>query len=622
MAGGAGQDAPTQMSENRYRTPPGNCIVVTVMDDEHCYRAASSRDGRFDGTFVTAVLTTGIYCRPSCPAMTPKRENVRFFPTPAAAQEAGFRACKRCRPDAAPGSPEWDSRADLVARAVRLIGDGVVEREGVVGVSRRLGYSSRQLHRLVSAELGTGPLRLAMAHRVQNARALLENTDLPVTQVAWASGFGSIRQFNDRIREVFALTPSEIRARRSASRPGGSEPGAPGEPGQSGQSGQSGQPDQSSQTDQPSQTRGTGQTVTAQLTYRPPLDLHGALDFLGRRAVPGVEWWDGSAYTRVLDLPHGPGMALVDVGSARQSGPASHPAVRCHIRLHDIRDYATAVSRMRRLLDLDADPAAVAALLGEDPVLGPIVRAAPGRRLPGAVSPFEMAVRAVIGQQVSLASARATLGRIAAFFGRPVELMAPILTPGEHPHPGSPYEPPAGPFYAFPRAEDLAGADPSTLALPRRRAETLIALAGAVASDRITLDPGADRDETERRLLELPGVGPWTAAYIRMRALGDPDVFPPGDLVLDRVLAGGTGDARSSTRGAGAARQADGRPAPGASYSRPDAPRPNPVAWKPWRSYAVAHLWATAAATAAATAGADPAAGPRRNPAPTPRRSR
>ena len=501
------------------------------MDAEHCYRAASGRDGRFDGTFVTAVLTTGIYCRPSCPAMTPKRENVRFYATPAAAQDAGFRACKRCRPDAAPGSPDWDARADLVARAVRLIGDGVVERDGIGGLSRRLGYSSRQLNRLVSAELGTGPLRLAMAHRVQNARALLESTGLPVTEVAWAAGFGSIRQFNDRIREVFALTPSEIRAR--------SAPGDGNEPKDTG-----------------------AHTVVAHLTYRPPLDLSGLLDLLGRRAVPGVEWWDGGYYSRWLDLPHSPGLATIGTGSADGGeGRSSHPAVTCILHLEDIRDYATAVSRVRRLLDLDADPTAVAAVLGADPRLGPMVAATPGRRVPGASAPFEMAVRAVVGQQISLAAARSACGRIAARFGRPVA--AARAGPADR----------AG--YLFPRPEELAGANPADLPLPRRRAATVQTLAEAVAGGRITLDPGAERDETERRLLELPGIGPWTAAYIRMRALGDPDVFLHGDLVLGR-----------------AASDAD------ALHSN-DAAQPDDAAWKPWRSYAVAHLWA-AAATAAA----------------------
>jgi AraC family transcriptional regulator of adaptative response / DNA-3-methyladenine glycosylase II len=491
------------------------------MDDEHCYRVASSRDGRFDGTFVTAVLTTRTYCRPSCPATTPRRQNVRFYPTPAAAQDAGFRACKRCRPDAAPGSPEWDARADVVARAVRLIGDGVVEREGVPGLSRRLGYSTRQLNRLITAELGTGPLRLAMAHRVQHARALLENTDLPVTDVAWAAGFASIRQFNDRIREVFALTPSELRAK-------GATGAARATAGRAEGAGRA------------------GYEVVAHLTYRPPLDLAGLLSFLGRRAVPGLESWDGRTYVRHLALPRGPGRAQVTLPSpGRAAGRRrSLPAVECRLRLADVRDYATAVARMRRLLDLDADPLAVAALLGEDPVLAPAVAADPGRRVPGSVDPFEMAVRAVIGQQVSLASARAAAGRLTTAMGD------------------------GGDQGTFPPAEALAEADPASLPLPRRRAATVVALAGAVAGGRIVLDPGAERDRAEARLLELPGIGPWTAAYIRMRALGDPDVFLPGDAALSRALGrAGVGEA---------------------------------TAWKPWRSYAVVHLWALGSAGGAA----------------------
>lgn len=527
------------------------------MDADHCYRVASSRDGRFDGTFVTAVLTTGIYCRPSCPAMTPKRENVRFYPTPAAAQEAGFRACKRCRPDAAPGSPEWDARADLVARTVRLIGDGVVEREGIRGLSSRLGYSVRQLHRLVAAELGTGPLRLAMAHRVQNARALLETTDLAVTDVAWAAGFGSIRQFNDRIREVYALSPSEIRRRARAATAGSRPFGTP-QPGTH----QPGNPQPA--TPQPGTPQRRAHTILANLTYRPPFDLGALLGFLGRRAVPGVEEWDGCTYTRILDLPHGFGVVTLNqVTRNVATSPddlnrpvakrTSHPALPCLLRLTDIRDYSTAVCRVRRLLDLDADPQAIAEGLGDSPALGPLVTSAPGRRLPGTADGFEMAVRAVVGQQVSLGSARSTCSRIAADFGRPVK------DDGRT-------------WNLFPDADALAGADPDRLTLPRRRAATVVALAREVADGRVALHPGADRDETERLLMAIPGIGPWTAAYIRMRALGDPDVFLPGDLGLERWL--GT-----------------------------VADRPDPATWKPWRSYAAAHIWATAAPTTRTTTG-------------------
>ncbi len=487
------------------------------MDDEHCYRAMAGRDGRFDGAFVTAVTSTKIYCRPSCPAMTPKRENMRFYATPAAAQEAGFRACKRCRPDAAPGSPDWDLRADLVARTVRLIGDGVVEREGVSGLARRLGYSARQLHRLVFAELGTGPLRLALAHRVQNARALLETTDLPVSDVAWAAGFGSIRQFNDRIREVYALSPTELR-RRTARAGRGGPVHAPG-------------------------------AIPVRLAYRPPLDLAGLLGFLGLRAIPGIETYDGHTYCRALRLPHGMGVVSIPTSVTEDPRIATtkYPrpqSVDCELRLDDVRDFATAVSRVRRLLDLDADPAAIHATLQDDPVLSGSVRANPGQRVPGAVDGGEMAVRAILGQQISVVGARTLLGRLATQFG---ETLA---------------RPSGSIMRAFPSVEALANADPSDFPLPARRAQALRTLAAAIADERIAIDPGTDRDQTEAGLLALPGIGPWTASYVRMRALGDPDVFLASDLGVKKALAAMDGPI-------------------------------DPDMWKPWRSYATFHLWAT-----------------------------
>jgi AraC family transcriptional regulator, regulatory protein of adaptative response / DNA-3-methyladenine glycosylase II len=492
-------------------------MLVGVMDDEHCYRAMAGRDGRFDGAFVTAVTSTKIYCRPSCPAMTPKREHMRFYATPAAAQEAGFRACKRCRPDAAPGSPDWDLRADLVARTVRLIGDGVVEREGVSGLARRLGYSPRQLHRLVFAELGTGPLRLALAHRVQNARALLETTDLPVSDVAWAAGFGSIRQFNDRIREVYATSPTELRRKTTRAGRGGTAhaPGA----------------------------------IPIRLAYRPPLDLAGLLAFLGRRAVPGVEAYDGTTYSRALRLPHGMGVVSISAEAAKLSRPPSGKTVRpqsvdCELRLDDVRDFATAVSRARRLLDLDADPMAVHAALRDDPVLSTSVEATPGQRVPGCVDGTEMAVRAIVGQQVSVAGARALLGRLADQLGEPLGQPTGQVT------------------RTFPSAEALAGADPSSFPLPAKRTRAVRSLASALVEERIAIDPGTDRDETEAALLSLSGIGPWTASYVRMRALGDPDVFLPSDLGVKAALA------------------AVGQPV-------------EPDTWKPWRSYATFHLWGT-----------------------------
>jgi AraC family transcriptional regulator, regulatory protein of adaptative response / DNA-3-methyladenine glycosylase II len=499
--------------------------MVVVMDDEHCYRAMTSRDGRFDGAFITAVLTTKIYCRPSCPAMTPKRQNIRFYPTPAAAQDAGFRACKRCRPDAAPGSPDWDLRADLVARTVRLIGDGVVEREGVSGLARRLGYSTRQLHRLVFTELGTGPLRLAVAHRVQSARALLETTDIPVSDVAWAAGFGSIRQFNDRIREVYALSPRELRRRAKQDDPGrvGARRSAAG--------------------------GRNAVAIPVRLAYRPPLDLRGLLEYLGQRAIPGVETFDGNTYARTLDLPHGPGIVTIpaDIGvhpapqNVRYDRPGSLP---CELRLQDVRDFATAVSRVRRLLDLDADPLAVRSALRDDPLLGRSVETNPGLRVAGAVDGAETAARAILGQQVSVAGARVLGGRLASLYGAGLPESFGELD------------------RLFPSAEALAAADPATWPMPARRARALQALSGAITEGRVAIDPGTDRDSTEEALRALPGVGPWTASYIRMRGLGDPDVFLGQDLGVKKAI------------------QAWGEPVDSAL-------------WKPWRSYATFHLLST-----------------------------
>jgi AraC family transcriptional regulator of adaptative response / DNA-3-methyladenine glycosylase II len=477
-----------------------------VQDFEQCYRAVRSKDARFDGWFVTAVTSTGIYCRPSCPAVTPKRANVRFLASAAAAQRAGFRACKRCRPDASPGSPEWNARADVVGRAMRLIADGGVDREGVAGIARRLGYSERHLNRQLVAELGAGPLALARAQRAQTARLLIETTALPFTDVAFAAGFPSIRQFNETVREVFAATPTELR--RGAH--GRGEPAAG--------------------------------TLTLRLRRRDPFDAGGLLGFLGARAVPGVETWDGTSYRRVLALPHGHG--VVALSPARDH-------VACTLRLVDLRDLAAAVQRCRRLLDLDADPVAVAGALGADPLMRPLVRRAPGRRVPGTVDGAELAVRAVLGQQISVAGARTLAGRLTEALGAPLA------------------EPDLGLTHAFPTAAAIAAADPASLPLTRARAWALVTLCGALAEETLTLDPGADRDATRERLLTLPGIGPWTVEYVAMRALGDPDAFPATDLGVRRAL------------------ERLGQPAdPAAATAAAER-------WRPWRAYAVHHLWAS-----------------------------
>ena len=361
-----------------------------IEDPDRCYQAAHSKDARFDGWFFCAVTSTGIYCRPSCPARTPKRENMRFYPTAAAAQQAGFRACLRCRPDATPGSPEWNVRADVVARAMRLIRDGIVDREGVEGLARRLGYSTRQLNRLVTAEVGTGPLALARAQRSQTARVLLETTDLPITQIAFAAGFASVRQCNETVRQIFADTPSGLRARAARTALG-----------------------RRAAREHPS-----GQTIRLRLPCRRPFDPTSVLDFLSVRTLPAVETFTDGAYRRSLRLPHGHGVVSLEAPDPDdEAGPAY---VEGELVLSDLRDLTTAVSRCRQLLDLDADPIAVWEALRADGALGRLAGASPGRRVPGAVDGFELAVRAVIGQQVSVMGARTVAGKLVLAAGEPL----------------------------------------------------------------------------------------------------------------------------------------------------------------------------------------------------------
>ncbi|MCW2550158.1 MAG: transcriptional regulator, AraC family, partial [Mycobacterium sp.] len=324
-------------------------------DTEQCLRAVQAKDARFDGWFFTAVVTTGIYCRPSCPAVPPKPKNIRFHPTAASAQAAGFRACKRCRPDASPGSPEWDLRSDLVARAMRLIADGVVDREGVPGLATRLGYSRRQLERVITDELGAGPLGIARAQRAQTARILIETTTLTQADVALAAGFGSVRQFNETVEAVFATTPGDLRRRARSQQP---------------------------------QAKGT---ISLRLPFRQPLFPDNLFGHLVATAVPGVEEWRDGAYRRTLRLPRGHGVVALR---------PTPDYVQCSLQLQDLRDLTVAISRCRRLLDLDADPVAIDALLGEDELLAPLVRKAPGRRVPRSVDEQELAMRAVLGQQV------------------------------------------------------------------------------------------------------------------------------------------------------------------------------------------------------------------------------
>ncbi|HEX2822239.1 MAG TPA: AlkA N-terminal domain-containing protein, partial [Streptosporangiaceae bacterium] len=476
---------------------------VPALDDEQRYQAAVSKDPRFDGVFFIAVTSTGIYCRPSCPAITPKRQNMRFYRAAAAAQEAGFRACKRCRPDASPGSPEWNIRADIVGRAMRLIADGIVDRHGVEGLADRLGYEQRQVRRLVTAELGAGPLAIARAQRAQTARILTETTELPLSEIAFAAGFASIRQFNSTMREVFAVTPTQL---RGAGGVRGSE-GARALALRSRRSGAGARPGDPSASSPPG-------LIRLRLAYRAPIDLDRMFGFLAARAIPGVEAADGDRYSRTIQLPNGAGILSL--------GPFLRPRdpgyLDCELQLEDLRDLTAAVQRCRRLLDLDADPEAVTGNLAADPVLGPLALAHPGRRSPGHVDGSELALRAVLGQQVSVAAARRLGARLVTAYGKPLSRPHRSLT------------------HCFPTAETLASADPATLPMPRARGRALTGLATALATGELSLDPGAERDHAEAVLLALPGIGPWTASYIRMRALSDPDAFLPADAGVRHAL--------------------------------------------------------------------------------------
>ncbi|WP_177235335.1 bifunctional transcriptional activator/DNA repair enzyme AdaA [Streptomyces sp. MUSC 14] len=454
------------------------------MDEDSRYEAVRSRDGRFDGAFFFAVETTGIYCRPSCPAVTPKRHNVRFFATAAAAQGSGFRACRRCRPDAVPGSAEWNVRADVVGRAVRLISDGVVDREGVSGLASRLGYSARQVQRQLTAELGAGPVALARAQRAHTARVLLQTTGLPVTEIAFAAGFASVRQFNDTVREVYASTPTEVRAAAPRARDG--------------------------------RRPAPGAGIPLRLAHRGPYQTAAVFDQLAAEAVAGIEEVcgppGGRTYRRTLRLPYGTGIVAVEERT-RAPRTGTRPGGWLDARLHltDPRDLTTAVQRLRRLFDLDADPYAVDERLGADPRLAPLVAARPGLRSPGAVDPLEPAVRALVGS----AGAEPLVRRC----GKALDAPSGSLT------------------HLFPEPAVLAEAEPGG---------PLGALAAALADGTLRLDAGADRDDAAAALRALPGMDPAVAAAVRVRALGDPDVAPPGTEA--------------------------------------------PESWRPWRSYAVQHL--------------------------------
>ena len=471
------------------------------------YRAMSSRDARFDGQFITGVHSTGIYCRPSCPAITPQQKNVSFYRTAAAAHEAGLRACKRCLPDAVPGSPDWNSHDDLASRAMRLITDGLVEREGVGGLAAQLGYTSRHLTRVLVAELGAGPLALARAHRAQTARTLLVSTDLPIADVAFAAGFSSIRQFNDTISAVYETTPTALRRRTAGAR----TPAPQGE--------------------------ADGVSISLRLPARPPFDGAGLLAFLSDHAVTGLETATAHSFERRVRLPFG--LATVRLGLVGDD------TVLCEARLDALADVSTLVARVRRLLDLDADSVAIDAALAGDPALAPLVAARPGLRMPGSLDAEETLFRTLIGQQISVAAARTVHGRYVSGLGSDglFPTAAQILAGGE-------------------TADGRA-----VVRGPASRVATIRATARAIVDGELALDVATPVDEFTAALIALPGIGPWTAGYLAMRVLGNPDTLLSSDLVVQQSAA---------------------------ALGIPAAPRALDAhgrGWAPWRSYATMHLW-------------------------------
>jgi AraC family transcriptional regulator of adaptative response / DNA-3-methyladenine glycosylase II len=469
-------------------------------------RARLSRDPRFDGRFFVAVTSTGVYCRPICPAPSPRQAHVRYYPTAAAAAGAGYRPCLRCRPEAAPGTPAWIGTSAVVRRALALLHEGAMDEGSVEALAARVGIGPRQLHRLFVAHVGAAPLAVAQTRRLHFAKTLIDETDLPVTEVAFASGFRSLRRFNDAFRRAFSRPPTGLRRLRRT--------GAPTSPG----------------------------AVALRLAFRPPYDLEAALAFLGARAIPGIERVEASAYARTIAAASGP-------AAVRLCGVPGRNELLLLVHGAPATALLAITSHARRVFDLGADPAAVAAVLRKDPLLAPLVRRRPGLRVPGAWDPFECAVRAILGQQVSVAAARTLAARLVERAG--VSLERPI----------------DGLSRVFPSPRALAGANLSGLGLTAARARTIAALARAVADGR--LDLGGSPDAVRAALVEISGVGAWTAEYVALRALGEPDAFPTADLVLRRAAGGSR-----------------------ALAERELAARAE--AWRPWRGYAAFHLWGAA----------------------------
>jgi len=502
-----------------------------TLDREACYRALRARDARFDGRIFTAVHTSGIYCRPICPARTPRLENVDFFPSAAAAQEAGFRPCLRCRPESSPELAVWRGTASTVTRALALIAEGALDgEEGAVDrLARRLGIGERQLRRLFHQHLGASPIAVAQTRRLLFAKQLLHETRLSMTAVAEAAGFGSVRRFNATFQGLYRRPPSALR-RLAATGAASLDPAA---------------------------------AITLRLSYAPPYDWQAMIAFLAARAIPGIEVVEPQRYRRTISLDGSQG--TIEVAPI-----AGQAALAATIRFPNVRALPTIIARIRRLFDLGADIGAIAAQLAEDPLLAQLVAVRPGLRVPGAWDGFELAVRAVLGQQITVTAARRLAGKLVATYG---EAFAPSAAPADG----------DGLTLVFPGPERLANANLATLGMPRSRAATLAALAGRTLAEPRLFEREHDLDGAIGRLRALPGIGEWTGQYIAMRALREPDAFPAADLGLLRAMAdaGGT------------------RPSPAALLARAEA-------WRPWRAYAAQHLWTSDAAAIAVPQGSSP----------------
>jgi AraC family transcriptional regulator of adaptative response / DNA-3-methyladenine glycosylase II len=442
---------------------------VDVLDPKTCYRALRSRDARFDGRFFTAVKTTGVFCRPVCPARTPNRENCTFYPCAAAALEAGYRPCLRCRPEASPSSPAWGLTSATVARAVRLIGDGALDVAGVDELAARVGVGARHLRALFAEHLGASPLAVASTRRVLFAKKLLDETTLPITEIALSSGFSSLRRFNSAMSAAYGRPPRSIRRRVVRDEAG----------------------------------------LSLVLPHRRPFDFASLLGYLAPRAIPGVEAASDGSWRRTLSIDGAPGTIEVRETKGQLVARIDHPSPTALLSI---------VERLRNVFDLGADPAMIAAQLRRDPELATRLRRARGLRVPGAFDGFELAVRAILGQQVTVKGATQLTGRLVEAYGVRVRDEAPT--------------------HLFPGPDRLVDLDGARIGIPRARAAAISALARAVVDGDVSLDGSRDLDDTRRAMLALPGIGPWTVEYVAMRALRDPDAFPAGDLGLRRALGG------------------------------------------------------------------------------------